>query len=68
MASFFLPGGGADALKVVIVECLGTPERAVIWLAPLICRMIAQPILEPAAALVKALGRSIHVVNEGHQG
>jgi hypothetical protein len=41
MASFFLPGGGADALKVVIVECLGTPERAVIWLAPLICRMIA---------------------------
>jgi hypothetical protein len=47
----------------MVVEGLGAAERAIKRDASFVGRMVAQPILEPAAALVKSLGRSIHVVN-----
>jgi hypothetical protein len=47
----------------VIVEGLGAPEGAEKGDASFVGRMVAQPILQPAPTLVKAPGRSIHVVN-----
>ena len=49
----------------MIVERLGAPQGAVERLAPAIDRMVAQPILQPPAALVKPGGRFIHAVHIG---
>ena len=56
-----------DAAYPFIGEKLGATELGIERRAEAVDRMLPQPILEPAAALVKSLGCFLHVIETAAQ-